>query len=161
MSKLSSLNGEEALKMAIALEEQGIRFYQWAAESIGDTAPSKMFRKFAEDEREHAAIFQGMVDTPEPLQPLFDEEEAEAYLGALMKDTVFPDQCQWEERIETLNDPVSIVSYAIQAEKDSIRLYTEMMIQAKVLGAKKTLRSIMEEEKGHLSKLEKYLPTLS
>lgn len=161
MNKLDKLNGEEALKMAISLEEQGLRFYQWAAGQIEDTAPSDMFRKFAEDEREHAKIFQGMVDTPEPIQPLFDEEEAEAYLGALMKDTVFPDQCQWENRIETLTDPVSIVNYAIQAEKDSIRLYTEMMIQAKVLAAKKTLRSIMGEEKGHLSKLEKYLSTLS
>jgi len=161
MSKLDRLNGEEALKMAIALEEQGLRFYRWAAESIGESGPSKMFRKFAEEEREHAEIFQGMMDTTEPLQPLFDEEEAEAYLGALMKDTVFPDQCQWEEQVKAFNDTASIVNYAIQAENDSIRLYTEMMIQAKVLDAKKTLRAIMEEEKGHLAKLERYLSTLS
>jgi len=161
MSKMDKLNGEEALKMAIALEHAGQGFYQWAAEQVGDSSPAKMFRKFAEDEREHAKVFQGMVDTPEPLQPLFDDQEAEAYLGALMKDTVFPDQCKWEKSIETLSDPVAIVNYAIQAEKDSIRLYTEMMIQAKVLDAKKTLRAIMEEEKGHLSKLKRYLSTLS
>ena len=161
MSELAKLNGDEALKMAIALEEQGLRFYQWAADQVEGATPVKMFMKFADDEREHAEVFQNMMDTQEPLQPLFDEQEAEAYLGALMADTVFPDQCQWDKWVESLHDPAAVVNYAIQAEKDSIRLYTEMMIQAKVLDAKKTLRRIMEEEKGHLRKLERYLSTLS
>ncbi len=161
MSKLERLSGEEALKMAISLEEAGQRFYRWAAEQVEDTAPAKMFLKFAEDEQEHARVFQAMIDTPALIQPIFDEQEAEAYLGALMADTVFPDQCEWDKWVKTLPDPIAIVNYAIQSEKDSIRLYTEMMIQAKMLQKKKTLRKIMGEEKGHLDRLEKYLTTLS
>lgn len=160
MSQLERLNAKEALQMAVALEDAGQGFYQWAADqSQGEAA--EMFKRFAEDERKHAKIFRGMLDAPEPIQPLFDEQEAEAYLGALIQETVFPGQCQWEKQIHALNSPVSIVSYAIQAEKDSIRLYTEMMIQVKTFDAKKTLRTIMEEEKGHQEKLEKYLATLS
>jgi rubrerythrin len=161
MSDLEKINGEEAIQMAIALEEQGQRFYQWAAGQIEDDEPARMLRGFSEDEREHEMIFRNMAEKTEPIQPLFDEEEAEAYLGALVEDKVFPDQCQWEKRVDTFTGPVSIVNYAIQAEKDSIRLYTEMMIQAKTMGAKKTLRRVMEEEKGHRDKLERYLSTLS
>lgn len=161
MDNLDMINGEEAVKMAIALEEDGQRFYDWAAGQV-EGGSAVMFRRFAEDEREHARVFQRIIiDSPVPIQPLFDDREGEAYLGALIEDTVFPGVCQWEKRIQSLHDPISIVQSAIQAEKDSIRLYTEMMIQAKSMEAKKTLRAVMEEEKGHLAKLEKYLVTLS
>ena len=58
------------------------------------------------------------------------------------------------DNLQSLED---VIRFGIQIEKDSILLYTQMIISSKLNEAKDAFRKLLREEKRHLIDLQAYL----
>ena len=56
-----------------------------------------------------------------------------------------------------IKDTTDVLAIGIQAEKDSILFYTEMIINARYIEAKDAFRRLLKEEKKHLIDLQTQL----
>ncbi len=79
------------------------------------------------------------------------------YLSAMVETVVFPSDEKLDEILENIDNAEDALKLGIQAEKDSILFYTEMIIYSKLVEAKEAFRKLLNEEKKHLIDLQKKL----
>jgi rubrerythrin len=159
-------NDLEALKLAIAIEERGEFFYRQSMFKVADSFAKTLLEKLAEDEKDHRAIFQELYREFLKNKDKFDDEylydqDVTAYFNAIAHTMIFPDEREQRSIIERLQKVEDIIKFAIQVEKDSILLYTQMIISSKMLEAKDAFRKLLKEEKKHLVDLQAYLNLIS
>ncbi|ACL69152.1 ferritin family protein [Halothermothrix orenii] len=149
----SRLKGIEALEMAKNIEKDGFEFYQEQADRVDDDL-KKLFLKLANDEKDHYKRFEELKHDHKKKTGEEDdyvyEPEVSAYLRVLVESTIFP-----EKAIKSFNNLDSILNFAIQAEKDSILFYQELLKYNKGRTAE-VLTRLIKEEKTHLLDLTKY-----
>lgn len=159
-------NDLEALEISIAIEERGEAFYKAAAKKVKDKDISSMLEELAEQERDHAETFRQLYNDAQKNKDNFDDDyifdpDVAAYLRAMVSSSVFPSKERQKAVIDRLDDIVDVLNVGIQAEKDSILFYTEMVINSKLVEAKEAFRKLIQEEKVHLidlqTKLEEYI----
>lgn len=155
----SNFNDLEALGIAINIEKQGERLYTQAIRLAPDDEIRNMLEELAEQERDHASTFQSIYNELSNKKQDFDDTylydpEVSAYLRAMTDGLVFPSESQEQEAIEKLQTISDVFRTAIQAEKDSILFYTEMVISARYVDAKEAFRRLIKEEKKHLLDLQ-------
>ncbi len=80
-------------------------------------------------------------------------------MRAMAESSIFPSDDRLREIMENVEDIQEVVKIGIQAEKDSILFYTEMIINAKFVEAKDAFRKLLKEEKKHLIDLQTKLNT--
>jgi len=159
---MNIFNDLEAIKLAIAIEERGERFYSQSARKVEDEAARSLLQKLAEDEKEHKAVFEGLYQEFLKSKDRFDDEylydqDVTAYFNALAHSLIFPDEEEQDDVMNNLQSLESVIRFGIQIEKDSILLYTEMIISSKLPEAKDAFRRLLKEEKRHLIDLQSYL----
>ncbi len=149
-------NSVEVIEMAKDIEKRGLDFYQNQAKKTDDDDLKALLLKLASDEEDHYNTFSSMLDEAKKLTDTDSDyvygEEVSAYLKALIEFSVFPAEEEVEDRINSIED---VLELAINAEKDSILFYREMM----EYNNKKTneiLKKLVDEEKQHLLDLVKY-----
>lgn len=153
-------NDLEAIKLAIAIEERGERFYSQSVPRVEDEEARSLLQKLAEDEKEHKAVFEGIYQDFLKGKDGFDDEylydqDVTAYFNALAYSLVFPEEeAQDAMKLQTLED---VLRFGVQIEKDSILLYTQLIISSKLPEAKDAFRRLLKEEKQHLIDLQSYL----
>jgi len=156
-------NELEAIKMAISIEKRGERFYRKAAQKIQDNPDIvDTLLYLAKEEKEHAETFQQIYNDFMEKKHDFDdtylyEPEVEAYLDAMVSTTVFPADEAGDDILEKIQTNDDALRLGIQAEKDSILFYTEMIIYSKLPEAKAAFRRLLQEEKKHLVDLKSRL----
>src|SRR6056297_1929870 len=149
-------NSVEVIEMAKDIEKRGLDFYKKQAKKTEDGKLKDLLLKLAEDEQDHYDTFSKMLDKAKELTDTDSDyvygEDVSAYLRALIEFTVFPSEEEVEDEINSIED---ILELAINAEKDSILFYREMM-EYNNEDTNKILKRLVDEEKQHLLDLVKY-----
>ena len=161
----TNYNDLEALEIAIQIEKRGENFYKQAGSLTEDQSIKAMLQELADQERDHAATFQGIYNELSQKKQDFDdaylyEPEVTAYLRAMTESSVFPTDERLKEIADGLEDIKDVLAFGIQAEKDSILFYAEMTINARYVEAKDAFRRLLKEEKKHLVDLQTRLNSL-
>ncbi|HHY81108.1 MAG TPA: ferritin family protein [Clostridiales bacterium] len=158
----NNFNDLEALEIAIQIENRGHTFYSKAAHLATSDGVREMLEKLAEQELDHASAFQKIYNELSQRKDSLDDTylydpEVSAYLKAMAESTIFPSDDYLNEFIDGLKDISDVLKIGIQAEKDSILFYAEMIINARYVEAKEAFRRLLKEEKKHLIDLQRSL----
>jgi rubrerythrin len=151
----------EAVELAVGIEKEGVRFYALAADKADDPALKELFLDLKKKEHEHIVTFQGLYaelaekqgDADAALY-LLDPEVAAAF-HAYVETAVFPVKGAAAKIIEACEAPDDILRLGMQAEKDSILYYHELLSHAPYPEAKDLIRKIIVEEGKHLTFLHR------
>jgi rubrerythrin len=143
-------NPLEILDQAIDREKGGHEFYLKAAQKTEDAKGRHLFQWLAQEEMRHFNQFshqrQSLVEenkwqeAPPPVPPL-DRSS-------------FPPISEAAGEVQAATGEMEVLNMAIQAERDSIALYTHGAQEASDPEAKKLFSSLAAEEQGHLDLLE-------
>jgi rubrerythrin len=161
----SNFNDLEALNLAIQIEQRGESFYKQSIPLAPNNDTKQMLVELAEQERDHAATFQKIYNELSQHKQDFNDDylydpEVSAYLRIMAESSVFPSDERLKEIMKDIKDITDILEIGIQAEKDSILFYTEMIINSRYVEAKDAFRRLLKEEKNHLIDLQTKLNEL-
>lgn len=143
----------ELLKFAISIEEEGVKFYNDLAD-MNDNEDAKAFmRQLANDELQHAAVFQKIYDE------VATEENVYEYLYDQDIDAVFSDYAKYAAFNRDVLEGSSlkeVIKVAIETEQITIDYYDTMKkyAKAKLLPI---LERLIEEETNHRNQLTEFL----
>ncbi|NLN41345.1 MAG: ferritin family protein [Clostridiales bacterium] len=155
-------NDLEAIKMAMDIEKRGERFYTTVGNKLDKEEIKEIFMDLAQQEREHKETFEELYKNAANYKEKFDDTylfnpDISNYLSAMVETVVFPSDEKLDEILENIDNAEDALKLGIQAEKDSILFYTEMIIYSKLVEAKEAFRKLLNEEKKHLIDLQKKL----
>ncbi|ABR30458.1 ferritin [Thermosipho melanesiensis] len=134
----------ELLGVALKIEGAGYSYYTKLA-NISTGKLKELFVELANEEREHAKIFEEILKSFEENQTLSLNEEEIGYLKAFADDIIFP-----KLSIKVPQSVKEALKLAIEVEKDSIIFYTDIKA---LIPNKEAFEKIIEEEKKHMKKL--------
>lgn len=159
-------NDLEALKIAITIEERGEKFYRRSAEKVDDEFVKALLIKLAEDENDHRDTFHKLYNEFLAQKDQFNDDylydqEVSAYFNAIADSLIFPNDEEQARMIEGISGIDDVIKIGIQAEKDSILLYTQMVISSNLPEAKDAFRRLLREEKKHLIDLQRIASSIS
>ena len=145
-------SASEVVTMAVQIEKNGLEFYNAMAAKTQSEKSKELFSFLAAEEIRHKATFQKMLNNLKQLElTASEEEEYNNYLGALTSSRVFNQQVSTDEIVKNLDDATAI-DLAIEAEKDSILFYYELMEQA-MDEDRSAIEKVIKEEKSHYAML--------
>ena len=146
-------SGSEVITMAIEIEKNGLAFYNALAAKTDNAQSKELFTFLAGEEVRHKVTFQKMLDNLKKAElSASEEEEYNNYLKALTSSRVFNPNADVDAMLKEAGDEAGAVDMAIQAEKDSILFYYELLDQA-VEEDQEAIDNVIREEKVHLAKL--------
>ena len=152
------LNRIEIFKIAEQLEEQGIEFYQKAAEFVTDNVRKKAFFDLSEAESNHWEFFHSL-EQKYRTEAYIDADEVAKYLSAGFRSRIFEtdnSEAIWKS-IKTLED---IYIVAKGKEEDTVRYYSFILEHLKSSEAKEAVKKVIEEEKKHIELIQSYIEAL-
>ena len=153
----------EAVAAAVTMEEEGVRFYTLAMEKATDPEVQIMSRFLRDVEYEHIEYFRDLLDSlsshaGEKIPPL--DPDTEAYLRYLAEASVFPAHGAAGRTLDGIKDVCDMLQLGIQAEKDSILYYRDLVEHVPFPDAAAAIRKILSEEKQHILMLSGLLKRL-
>lgn len=147
-------SASEVITMAIEIEKNGMNFYNAMAAKSENDSTKELFTFLAAEEIKHKGTFQKMLDGLKKLElSANDQEEYNNYLGALTSSRVFNKNADIDDFVKDLDD-LAALDIAIEAEKDSILFYYELLEQA-LADDRGDIERVIKEEKSHYAKLTK------
>ena len=153
----------EAVELAVGIEEEGERFYALAAAKTEEAEMKKLFEILREKEVEHKNTFRKLYSDmaekqgdPDAGLYLLDPEVA-AYFHGYIESAVFPVKGSAIEILAQCEGPADILRLGMQAEKDSILYYHELMAHSPYPDAADLLKEIIAEEHKHFAILRREL----
>lgn len=153
-------SASEVVTMAIEIEKNGLNFYNAMAAKSQNEQAIELFTFLAAEEIQHKGTFQKMLDGLKKVElSANDLEEYNNYLGALTSSRVFNKNVDTEEFVKDLDD-LAALNLAIEAEKDSILFYYELLEQS-LSEDKADIERVIKEEKSHYAKLTRLKNELS
>jgi rubrerythrin len=146
----------DAAHIALNMEENGSAFYQKAAGAVESPKIREVFLRLAEDEVRHLATFKELEATlrargTEP--PAAEEEDIGPYVKRLLQSQVFCEQCAAARIADDTLDDMEALAVGMQAERDSILFYQEMLDFVDSKEAREAFTWIAKEERKHLATL--------
>ena len=142
----------DIFEQALKLEVEGYNFYSQCAENTENPLNEKLFRQLADDEKTHYNRFTRLYQEHD----LTSYERFQmGYKGGYFNSRVFGDVPD-EKLLDSLSDR-EVIEYAINAEKRSISLYKELMMNELNPEAALAIKKIMGEEEKHLASLREVL----
>lgn len=149
------LQCSDALEICMAMEREGIAYYEKAARMVSNEKAREVLTRLAGEEREHARALQ---DKSRFLQPAVQRRaaskpEVRRFIHEHILGKVFPDEPgrNPEALIRTDAEAVDI---GIQSEKNSIRILERMLEQVTKIDVRTVFSHLMAEEKKHLQELQ-------
>jgi len=153
-----------AMRGAMRIEKQGIRFYSRAARGVKDPNGKAILEFLADEERRHLLLFENLARsfrlTAKSSQTLrvmrsHAPDAIKKQVKILKKPRIFPKPIEYHKRHDVAMD-VKIMDEAIKVEKKSIALYEEYKreLGGKDKGMKHALQLVIDEEKQHLDWFE-------
>ena len=138
---------EEGLLNAMRAEHEGYHFYSIAADNTTDEKGKEIFRRLADDEKQHAeflkAQYNAMRTTGKPDLSVFLGPKSE-YSGA---SPIFSDSIR--KRIKTAHYEMTALSIGIQLELDAVKHYNRLAEAAEDETVFKFFKDLAEWESGH------------
>jgi rubrerythrin len=144
----NEFNAKDIFEIAVKIEQNGAKFYRNAAKHLEEEKHKKFLLELASMEDDHVVTFTNMqkeLKDKQTFSTAFDpDDENILYLKALADTRVF------FEKKQPNNSFKSILSTAIQTEKDSIAFYLGMKeLVPENLGQSK-IDDIIKEEMSHI-----------
>jgi len=147
-------NEIEAAKIAQNMESSGLAFYQQAAAKTRNPKVRETFLQLVEDEKEHLETFEELEETLQARRSAgagyTDDPELGAYIDRLLQTQVFCDKCAVNKMADIAADDCQALAVAMQAERDAIIFYHEMLNFVDSKEARDAFDWILKEERGHL-----------
>jgi len=142
----------EVFQLAIRIEENGEKFYRQMADKMTDPKIKELFNFLAQEEIGHRKFYQDVLADMESFEP-YESYPGEyfSYLKAYANNVIF-NQEAFDEQLNTINDAITALDFAIRAELDSILYYQEIK---NIVPKEKQNKvdEIVEEERRHFAKL--------
>lgn len=155
-----TFSGNDLVEVAVQMERNGLQFYSKAADSVKDDRAKELLFKLSRDEIQHLEFFQrllstvGQVDIHESYAG-----EYEKYLQAHVDEQIFTEVRMKQLMAQTTLSERDALQFGIDAEKDAILYYTEML-RFVPSAEHRTIQRIIDEEKTHFSQLTGLLKTV-
>lgn len=150
-------SADEVLEIAQAIENNGARFYQAAADCVGGGKPQQILTELSRWERIHEGIFAEMrqaLAKDEKDSDVYDPQgEAALYLKALADAQVFGPSVDPMAKLGPNPTYEGILLTAIGMEKDSILFYVGMKDVVSQAMGKARIDAIVREEMKHVALL--------
>ncbi|NLK98493.1 MAG: ferritin family protein [Epulopiscium sp.] len=149
-----SYSYREILKLAISMEEEGIKFYEGLAQKTTGEIKEGLL-SLADDEKRHKKIFVKWYKNS-------NEEQGDDYLFEESVDLFFHNYAKNKgfERREAVPDSLEeAIDLGIETEKITIEYYKSLLEHAKSPVAE-ILKKLIAEEEGHYIKLKSYKSNL-
>lgn len=145
----------EVIEMAKDIEKRGLNFYRSQADKTDNEEVRELFIRLAGDEKDHFERFNNLGKSIKENSNVKEDhvynEEVSTYLNALVEFAVFPGDELIDKKFASIEE---VLKLAIQAEKDSILLYTEMLDNHSG-DTVDIIKKLIDEEKQHLLDLVK------
>lgn len=160
MSKI--IDEIEAVELGIVIEEEGGKFYSARAQKEQDLKTREVFQKLANDENEHIKILEKLHAElcGNKLCSYEDKYMISDLLKEVKENGIFSQKGKVSQVIEKVNNAQEALKIGIEAEKESINLYSKLGKKVKTPQAAKTFNSLGEIEKSHLKILKERLANL-
>jgi len=153
-------SGNELVEIAIGIEENGLAFYESAANKTQNPEAKVIYNYLAGEEKKHLITFQNMQKTIGQYQPPESYSgEYMHYLKALVDSHVFSNTKEAQEKADMAPNEINALNIGIQAEKDSIFFYSEMQKLVRKPD-RQIVSKVMDEEKAHLRQLSDLKATI-
>ena len=144
---------QEILKVAIGVEENGSKLYQIMERNAQDEKTKRMWVYLKEQEKEHAGIFQGMLDkVGDSTVDFSPDEQYSAYIKAVASEFILTQEVMAKKVDEEAGSTLEAIEFAIQVEKDSILTYSALK-EYVLTKNQDVLDKIIIEERQHLAEL--------
>lgn len=147
----------ELYRIAIEMERNGLVFYNEIARQASNRDTQAVYNYLASSEKRHIRTFRKLMGNKTPSIMQGYQGEHRKYLKVLLKDRVFPSSAIARSRAAK-SGPSAALKAGINAEKDSILFYTEL-IDLVPSSDRMAVDKILAEEKRHLSRLAEYKET--
>ncbi len=146
---MSSYQGSDIFQFAIRMEENGEKFYQYAASITKDDKARDIFNHLAQEEVHHRKLFADMFSKIDTIMPKESYPgEYMAYLQAYVDGKgVFTPVAAKE--VAGVSDVIAALDFAIQRELDSVLYYSEMKKHV-TASAQGLLEKVIDEERKHV-----------
>ena len=149
---MQKFNDIEALKISREIELRGADIYARALKLARNDDVREMLSRLHGDELQHAAVFEEL--SRQALEHAEEDEfyppEASMFLAAFAADIAFPGGLMKLASDEGLSDPRVVLEQAVQAKKNSILFFQEVIEASSNATLRKYLGDIVREERSHL-----------
>lgn len=152
------LSAVQGVLLAITVEKRGHGFYQQAAAATEDPKGRAMFARLAQDEVRHLEWLEAHKSSLEKT----GQWEDVALTGEALSlgKRVFPESSPPGARVEGKTREMEALRRGMQAEKDSVSLYSELAARTTDPRGKGTFERLAQEEEGHYQLLQAELAYL-
>jgi len=158
----NTYNVLEVAQMAINMEKRGHEYYLDAANKASGEKAKEIFLSLAGEEKKHIELFTNLYKLLSEILKTEDDyifdETVSAYFKYLVEEAVFKN----EElgKVAKLESPKEIIFEGINAEKNSILYYNEMLKGITNPEVRNVLDIILDEEKRHITQLSEMIKAL-
>lgn len=149
---MGTFSADEIYQFAIRIEENGGKFYRYAAENATDAKIKKVLGYMADEELKHRDKFKHMLSEIHDYEPEQSyPQEYFAYIRSYADHVLFSGERMGGE-LDVVKDVVSALDFGIQRELDSILYYQEIknLVPQKQHGS---IEGIISEERRHFTQL--------
>jgi rubrerythrin len=152
---LDDLTPRKAIEFAVATEQMGERAYKKLAEKFAQNAELKeLFESLAEDEQGHASQFRSLLDFVPADDDILSDQEKSRYLSAMATSKYFRGEGGLAGSLEDVTTVEDALVRVFGFEKATLSFYLAVR---DVLGQNPVLDALIAVERGHVSRLMKYI----
>ncbi len=145
-------NLSQAIRTAIKLEQDGIDFYQEAAEKTSHPLGKRMFLSFAGDEKRHlTALKEILADLKfSDFDRFFEEKNPREKIRSIFREV----KSEIKERIAAHPDELEALKIGMDMESKSVEFYQDALEKTQDSHQHAFFRRLIEEEKEHYELLQ-------
>ena len=150
----------EIIEIAVQIENNGYLFYTGAAEKTIDADSKEIFLFLAAEEKKHISAFKELFANIGDTVPQGEyTDEYFSYLRALGDDHIFTGKSAGEDALAAVTGDIGVLTLALNFEKDSILLFTELL-NVVADNARTLVQELIRQERQHFCKLTELKATL-
>jgi rubrerythrin len=147
----------DALEVSLNIEKQGFLYYDNALKSAVDPRVRDIFKRLADDEKEHMQSLQSKARFLQPAlksKALHREIGVESFIKNEILGKVFPAPVEYKSKACTVETDLQALNIGIDSEKKSIEVLSRLVAGEKKMDVRVIFNHLMIEEKKHLVALE-------
>jgi len=147
----------DALEVSLNIEKQGFLYYDNAAKSAVDPRVRDIFKRLADDEKEHIQSLQNKTSF---LQPALKSKTShrkgrvENFIKNKILGKVFPTPAEYKSKACMIKTDLEALNIGIDSEKKSIEVLSQLVAGEKKMDVRVIFNHLIIEEKKHLVVLE-------
>ena len=153
----SSFQCIDALELSLNIEKQGFLYYDNVVKSAVDPRVRDIFKRLADDEKEHMQSLQSKARFLQPAlksKTLRRNNKVESFIENEIIGKVFPAPMEYKSKTCTAETDLEALNIGIDSEKKSIEILSQLVAGEKKMDVRVIFNHLLIEEKKHLVILE-------